>query len=422
MSTYADFTLRLIFLLLFLYNSSEGSIRRFPSAGTATLKQAILLCKPYDTLLISGSHREGEIQITVPLYVKGENNAELIGDKKCELLTINSGNVTVENITFSHSGINNNHDNAAIKITDAEHCRIENNIFLENHFGVYFANSKNSIVTRNEFRCTGLKETNSGNAVHLWKSSSITVSHNYITGHRDAIYLEFATNIFVNNNECTGNTRYGLHFMFSSYCSYINNLFEGNVAGAAVMYSNNVYMRHNTFSKSLGPSSYGLLLKEIYDSRLTGNIFSDNSVAVFSESTTRVLADSNIFRGNGFAVRIMSSSQNCTFRDNVFTGNSFDVTTNSIHNTNSFTHNFWSSYSGYDLNRDGIGDIPYHPVTLFAVLVEKNPPLILLMKSPVARLLDLAEKIMPSFTPETLVDSTPLLRGELQESGYRKLR
>lgn len=73
------------------------------------------------------------------------------------------------------------------------------------------------------------------------------------------------------------------------------------------------------------------------------------------------------------------------------------------------------------MNKDGFGDIPYHPVTLFSVLVEKQPPLILLMKSPVARLLDVAEKIMPSFTPETLIDSGPLMVPPLLKAGHSTL-
>ena len=39
------------------------------------------------------------------------------------------------------------------------------------------------------------------------------------------------------------------------------------------MYSRGVTMHDNTFARSRGPASYGLLLKDITDGSLTGNRF-----------------------------------------------------------------------------------------------------------------------------------------------------
>ncbi|MDH5628407.1 MAG: hypothetical protein OEY69_08955, partial [Candidatus Krumholzibacteria bacterium] len=63
----------------------------------------------------------------------------------------------------------------------------------------------------------------------------------------------------------------------------------------------------------------------------------------------------------------------------------------------------------YDLDKDGVGDVPHHPVRLFALLVEKAPPGVVLLKSLFVSLIDTAERVMPVFTPETLVDSRPLM-------------
>ncbi|NIT55381.1 MAG: nitrous oxide reductase family maturation protein NosD, partial [Aliifodinibius sp.] len=62
---------------------------------------------------------------------------------------------------------------------------------------------------------------------------------------------------------------------------------------------------------------------------------------------------------------------------------------------------------GYDLNRDGVGDVPHRPVRLFSILVEKQPQSLLLLRSLLVDLLDAAEKFMPVLTPETLLDSKP---------------
>lgn len=59
---------------------------------------------------------------------------------------------------------------------------------------------------------------------------------------------------------------------------------------------------------------------------------------------------------------------------------------------------------------DGIGDVPYRPVKLFSLIVEKNRPTLLLLRSFFVDILDIAERIFPSLTPETLVDNQPAMK------------
>ena len=94
----------------------------------------------------------------------------------------------------------------------------------------------------------------------------------------------------------------------------------------------------------------------------------------------------------------------------MFLGNSFDVATNSRETTTSFAGNYWDDYEGYDLDRDGTGDVPHHPVKLFSLLIAQNEPMLITLRSPFVTLLDLAERALPSITPETLVDASPSMR------------
>jgi len=75
-----------------------------------------------------------------------------------------------------------------------------------------------------------------------------------------------------------------------------------------------------------------------------------------------------------------------------------------------FAGNYWDGYAGYDLDHDGFGDAPYHPVRLFSVLVEQNEPMLILLRSFFLDLLDAAERLMPVITPDALVDAHPLMR------------
>ncbi len=50
-----------------------------------------------------------------------------------------------------------------------------------------------------------------------------------------------------------------------------------------------------------------------------------------------------------------------------------------------------------------MGDVPYHPLSLFAVLTETNPSAMLLYRSFMITLLDKSEKVLPSITPDNFI-------------------
>ena len=77
---------------------------------------------------------------------------------------------------------------------------------------------------------------------------------------------------------------------------------------------------------------------------------------------------------------------------------------------NTLDGNYWSSYSGYDLDKDGMGDIPYRPIKLFSYLVDRTPETIILLRSFFIDLVDLSEKVTPAFTPEGLKDMNPVMK------------
>ena len=277
-------------------------------------------------------------------------------------------------------------------------------------FALYLQESPGCTVRRNRIRGTGARESQSGNAIHLWYSPDAVVEDNVVTGHRDGIYLEFSERGRVRGNQSTGNRRYGLHFMFSHDASYEGNTFDRNGAGVAVMYSRGVTMHDNTFARSRGPASYGLLLKDISDGSLTGNRFEENTVGIWSEGAARLEIRGNRFRGNGWAIRLMANTEDCRFEGNSFEANTFDVATNGRQHSSVFHGNWWDAYRGYDLDRDGTGDVPFRPVRLFAYLVERYPPALVVNRSLFVGLLDAAERVLPVLSPEALTDQAPLTR------------
>ena len=86
------------------------------------------------------------------------------------------------------------------------------------------------------------------------------------------------------------------------------------------------------------------------------------------------------------------------------------MSTNSRHNFNNFNGNYWSRYQGYDLDRNGVGDVPHRPVHLFSLLVEREPAGLILLRSFFIDLVDAAERVVPVYTPPNLMDEAPAMR------------
>ncbi len=233
---------------------------------------------------------------------------------------------------------------------------------------------------------------------------------NTINGHRDGIYFEFVTNSIIWRNVSEKNLRYGLHFMFSNNDAYITNIFKNNGAGVAVMFSKAVKMFHNYFEQNWGDGAYGLLLKEISDSYIENNRFEKNTTGIFMEGASRILLKKNVFESNGWAMKIQASCMEVTVLNNNFKSNTFDVGTNGSLVLNTFNYNYWDKYDGYDINKDKLGDIPYRPVSLYAMIIDQNPPAMILFRSLLTSLLDRTEKILPTLTPENLKDDHPLMK------------
>jgi nitrous oxidase accessory protein len=198
--------------------------------------------------------------------------------------------------------------------------------------------------------------------------------------------------------------------MFSNDNIYSDNTFRHNGAGVAVMFSKNVTMIHNNFENNWGAAAYGILLKEINDSKITNNTFYRNTVGILMEGANRISVEYNTFRENGWASKVQASCSDNRFSHNNFLSNTFDISTNGSLVLNDFSENYWDKYEGYDLNRDGIGDIPYRPVSMYSMLIEQNANSLLLLRSFLVTLLDKAEKAIPSLTPENLKDNKPFMK------------
>ncbi|MGK7389080.1 MAG: nitrous oxide reductase family maturation protein NosD [Candidatus Cyclobacteriaceae bacterium M2_1C_046] len=376
----------------------------------SSIQAAIDSASPGDTIsILPGLYKQGTIKIDKKLVVRGIDNPVLDGENKYELIQVEADEVVVSGLTLQNTGMSYMEERSGIVLQKSKHSIVENNILKNTFFGIYAENSFGCSIVNNIIIGEAVMESSSGNAIHLWYSDSMKIVGNQALNHRDGIYLEFAKNGHIENNISKGNLRYGLHFMFSDNNQYIENVFEANGAGVAVMFSKNITMIKNKFRLNWGTASYGLLLKEIYDSTIENNEFYQNTIGIYAESVTRCNLRNNDFKRNGWAIKMAGSSMDNVITRNNFLSNTFDISTSAKRNTNTYIENYWSSYSGYDLDRNGYGDVPYRPVKLFSYIVGEVDASVLLLRSFFIEILDYAEKVIPSMTPADLIDEKPLM-------------
>lgn len=400
-----------LFTSISLASKAQQSHNVCDDCTFTSLKEAIEKVQAHDTLLLQpGLYKEHDLVISKPITIKGIDNPIIDGEDQGEIITIISDSVSIKDLTIKNVGTSYTKDYAAIRVRNKSYFTIEN-IHLENlFFGIYLEKASHGVVRNNTIIGDAINEYNSGNGIQLWYSKDIIVSENKVEKVRDGIYLEFSDQIQIHNNKSKNNLRYGLHFMFSNDDSYMNNLFENNGAGVAVMFSKRIKMIGNTFKKNWGTASYGVLLKEINDAELSHNIFNENTIGINIEGSNRINYSNNEFINNGWAIKVRGACFENIFKRNNFIHNSFDVSYNTGINDNLFENNYWSDYTGYDLDKNQIGDIPYRPVKLFSYIVNSTPETIVLLRSLFMDLIDFSEKVSPVFTPDNLIDAQPLMK------------
>lgn len=372
---------------------------------------AVAVSAAGDTVLVDkGIYFEKNLIINKAIVLKGIDHPVIDAENKYENISVKSNDVIIDGFLLQHSAVSSIVDYAAIKIYNARNVTVINNIINDAFFGVYSQYGIHCIIKNNVLTGDAKTEQASGNGIHCWKSDSMQIIGNTISHHRDGIYFEFVTNSVIWRNNSFKNIRYGLHFMFSNDDTYITNIFENNGAGVSVMFSKGVKMFNNYFKENWGDAAYGILLKEISDSYIENNRFEKNTSAIYAEGANRVVMKKNTFKNNGWAFKIQASCSDVTLEQNNFLGNTFDIGTNGSLVLNHFNNNYWDKYEGYDLNRDGIGDVPYRPVSMYSMIIEKNPPAMVLFHSMIVSLMDKSEKVIPSLTPENLKDEHPLMK------------
>jgi nitrous oxidase accessory protein len=137
-------------------------------------------------------------------------------------------------------------------------------------------------------------------------------------------------------------------------------------------------------------------------------------VGLFFEALRNSKIRSNLIAANDTALQVFMSASRNTFERNNFVANLRPIELIGSRTDNewngSAAGNYWSDYDGYDLDGDGIGDVPHRIENVFAHLEGDRPRLRLFFFSPAAQALAFAERNFPVLRASEEIDRLPLMR------------
>ncbi len=83
----------------------------------------------------------------------------------------------------------------------------------------------------------------------------------------------------------------------------------------------------------------------------------------------------------------------------------------------SWEGNAWSDYAGYDLDGDGVGDLPYELKDLSGALTARHPDLAFLRGTLALALVGVAGEVVPLFAPKPILrDPAPRMNLEVADA------
>jgi nitrous oxidase accessory protein len=391
-------------------------------AGTArelgAIGRAIAAALPGDTIEIGpGVYRE-HIRIDKPLTLVGKGRPVIDGGGAGDIIEITAAGVVVRGFTIRNTGTDLDKENAALRAL-APRTTIEDNIFEDILFGIDMREAPSSVIRGNRIGGKKLDIARRGDGLRLWRSGGTVVENNVLHDGRDAI-MWYSAGVTVRGNTAY-DCRYGLHLMFSDDILIEDNTFAGNSVGIYLMYSTGVNVRGNRLTRNRGPSGYGLGLKETDRYTVEGNLIAGNRVGIYIDGSPFTDAQPGVFTKNTVAhndvgITFLPSAKGNELYENNFIDNidQVSVAGRGGLEANRFwkgdVGNYWSDYTGYDQDRDGVGDFVHESYTLFENMMDKQPRLRLFLFSPAQQAVEFVGRAMPAVRPEPkFTDEVPLM-------------
>lgn len=368
------------------------------------------------TVVLGPGVHAGPVILDRSLTLRGEG-ATLEGGGEGTVLTVVADDVVVRDLHVSGSGESATRGDAGVRL-HGRRLHVEGLVVERALTGFDLRGVEDTVLRGNRvYGRTDLPMGLRGDGIRLWESYRITLESNTLDQVRDLV-VWYSYDTLIQDNRVT-RSRYGVHFMHADRNRVLRNTFTDDVVGVFAMYSDQLELAENLVAAGRGAAGVGLGFKESSELLVRDNRVLGSTTGLYLDTTphrdgTRATFLRNTVAFNLVGVRFHAPQAGADFQANRFHENQTPVAVdgNADATVARFDGNQWSDYAGYDLDRDGIGDVPYESRGLTDSLRDRRPALAFFRGTPAAWLLDLLGSLLPLFAPPTLVrDPAPRMDG-----------
>ncbi|MFB3902196.1 MAG: nitrous oxide reductase family maturation protein NosD [Acidobacteriota bacterium] len=385
-----------------------GSVTRY-----STVQAALEAAHPGAVVRIYPGTYNENLLLKKTVKLEGVGRPIIRGTGQGSTIVISADSCEVRGLVIEHSGGDLQAEDSGILVRSRS-AVLEDNRLRDVLFGIYLLRARETVIRNNTISGRPQLELGErGAGLHFWDSPDNIVEDNTIFDARDGLYIQSSPGNQIRRNRVF-RVRYGVHYMFSDRNTFEDNVFSHGIAGAAIMYSSDIQFRRNAFVHNRGFSSFGILFQDCERCLAERNVIVDNATGIFMEALRTSVFRNNVIGENDVALEMFSSAEK-----NLFAGNNFIQNLSPLQLIGSWTStiwaeggkgNYWSDYSGYDLDANGIGDIPHRVQNVFEYMEGNHPRLRLYLESPAAQGIATAETIVPLIHGPSVSDPCPLMK------------
>jgi nitrous oxidase accessory protein len=201
--------------------------------------------------------------------------------------------------------------------------------------------------------------------------------------------------------------------MNTNNSTWENNESYLNRGGLALMEVRDLTVRNNI---AWGNSDHGIMLRTIQDSVIENNIVAGNGRGFFIYDAEYNIVRKNLVIANQVGIHLTAGSGNNKVDGNDFINNQEQIKYVAAKDVEwgRTEGNYWSNYSGWDQNDDGVGDVAYEANDVVDRLNWQYPLIKLLLSSPSIQTLRFVARQFPVLRAPSIVDKHPALAPGLE--------
>jgi len=386
------------------------------------LQEAIDKAAPYATIKLQKGIYYGNIVIDKPLRIIGMDEDVIINAQgRGSVVKITSSDVVLQNLVIQGSGTKMYAIDAGISMHHVQRCQILSCLIEDVLYGIDMDMVANSRIEKNTISSKDFDISLRGDALKLYYSHHNVIQDNVIQKVRD-VTLHYSHHNHLLHNHFSNN-RFATHIALSKGNVVRENSYRYNSVGVMLMGAKDTQVLANTIYSSKGAAGIGVMIGAVNNLHFEHNSVRYNAKALYIDAKEKeagikryILHNEIAYNAEAFHFHAAIKENKIAY-NNVF-GNIEDVVkdvSGGFSSSNDVVYNYWDRYSGFDRDKDGIGDTPYEVYQYVDKLWHYNKSIKFFYASPIMSLLDFLLQLAPFIEPTLIMRDTKPSISPLQD-------